>query len=107
MRAFFEGSPPCTTTSSSEPDSSAPSSPTKRKQRGRRSWPLKKEIISPETSTPKTWKSSTYINTAPTSDNDYFNAIYQGIPVGGYIQMVAHMLEGIMHTDIIVFKSII
>ena len=30
-----------------------------------------------------------------TFDNNYFNALYQGIPVGGYTQMVAHMLEGV------------
>ena len=30
-----------------------------------------------------------------TFDNNYFNAIYQGIPVGGYTQMVANMLDGI------------
>lgn len=30
-----------------------------------------------------------------TFDNNYFNAIYQGIPVGGYTQMIARMLEGI------------
>lgn len=30
-----------------------------------------------------------------TFDNNYFNALYQGIPVGGYTQMVEHMLEGI------------
>lgn len=30
-----------------------------------------------------------------TFDNNYFNALYQGIPVGGYTQMVAGMLEGI------------
>ena len=30
-----------------------------------------------------------------TFDNNYFNALYQGIPVGGYTQMVANMLEGI------------
>ena len=28
-------------------------------------------------------------------DNNYFNAIYQGIPVGGYTSMVEKMLEGI------------
>lgn len=28
-------------------------------------------------------------------DNNYFNAMYQGIPVGGYTQMVEHMLDGI------------
>lgn len=30
-----------------------------------------------------------------TFDNNYFNALYQGIPVGGYTAMVEHMLEGI------------
>ena len=30
-----------------------------------------------------------------TFDNNYFNALYQGIPVGGYTQMVEHMLDGI------------
>ncbi len=30
-----------------------------------------------------------------TFDNNYFNAAYQGIPVGGYTQMVEHMLDGI------------
>ncbi len=30
-----------------------------------------------------------------TFDNNYFNAIYQGIPVGRYTQMVANMLDGI------------
>lgn len=30
-----------------------------------------------------------------TFDNNYFNALYQGIPVGGYTQMVANILEGI------------
>lgn len=30
-----------------------------------------------------------------TFDNNYFNALYQGIPIGGYTQMVANMLEGI------------
>lgn len=30
-----------------------------------------------------------------TFDNNYFNALYQGIPVGGYTHMVANMLEGI------------
>ena len=28
-------------------------------------------------------------------DNNYFNALYQGIPVGGYTKMVERMLEGI------------
>ena len=30
-----------------------------------------------------------------TFDNNYFNALYQGIPVGGYTKMVGKMLEGI------------
>ena len=30
-----------------------------------------------------------------TFDNNYFNALYQGIPIGGYTRMVANMLEGI------------
>ena len=30
-----------------------------------------------------------------TFDNNYFNALYQGIPTGGYTKMVANMLEGI------------
>ena len=30
-----------------------------------------------------------------TYDNNYFNALYQGIPVGGYTRMVENMLEGI------------
>lgn len=30
-----------------------------------------------------------------TFDNNYFNALYQGIPIGGYTKMVANMLDGI------------
>ena len=30
-----------------------------------------------------------------TFDNNYFNALYQGIPIGGYTKMAARMLEGI------------
>jgi len=30
-----------------------------------------------------------------TFDNNYFNALYQGIPVGGYTRMVEQMLEGV------------
>lgn len=30
-----------------------------------------------------------------TFDNNYFNALYQGIPVGGYTKMVEQMLDGI------------
>lgn len=37
-----------------------------------------------------------------TFDNNYFNALYQGIPVGGYTAMVGRLLEGIpveLNTD--------
>ena len=37
-----------------------------------------------------------------TFDNNYFNALYQGIPMGGYTKMVEKMLEGIevqLNTD--------
>lgn len=30
-----------------------------------------------------------------TFDNNYFNALYQGIPIGGYTEMVENMLDGI------------
>ena len=30
-----------------------------------------------------------------TFDNNYFNALYQGIPIGGYTKMIEKMLEGI------------
>ena len=30
-----------------------------------------------------------------TFDNNYFNALYQGIPIGGYTRLVENMLEGI------------
>ncbi|MDY2698432.1 MAG: UDP-galactopyranose mutase [Lachnospiraceae bacterium] len=30
-----------------------------------------------------------------TYDNNYFNALYQGIPIGGYTQMTENMLDGI------------
>ncbi len=30
-----------------------------------------------------------------TFDNNYFNALYQGIPIGGYTKLVGNMLEGI------------
>ena len=30
-----------------------------------------------------------------TFDNNYFNALYQGIPIGGYTKMIERMLEGI------------
>lgn len=37
-----------------------------------------------------------------TFDNNYFNALYQGIPMGGYTKMVANMIDGIevrLNTD--------
>ena len=37
-----------------------------------------------------------------TFDNNYFNALFQGIPVGGYTKLVANMLDGIevrLNTD--------
>lgn len=43
-----------------------------------------------------------------TFDNNYFNALYQGIPVGGYTQMIANMLEGIevrLNTDYFEHKA--
>ena len=43
-----------------------------------------------------------------TFDNNYFNALYQGIPVGGYTQMVANMLDGIevwLNTDYFEHKA--
>ena len=43
-----------------------------------------------------------------TFDNNYFNALYQGIPMGGYTQMVANMLEGIevrLNTDYLANKA--
>ena len=43
-----------------------------------------------------------------TFDNNYFNALYQGIPVGGYTKMVENMLEGIevrLNTDYLENKS--
>ena len=43
-----------------------------------------------------------------TFDNNYFNALYQGIPVGGYTQMVANMLESIevrLNTDYFEHKA--
>ena len=37
-----------------------------------------------------------------TYDNNYFNALYQGIPMGGYTRMVENMIDGIeviLNTD--------
>lgn len=47
---------------------------------------------------PCTQLPSFIINRLPvrlTYDNNYFNALYQGIPVGGYTKMVENMLDGI------------
>ncbi len=43
-----------------------------------------------------------------TFDNNYFNALYQGIPVGGYTKMVERMLSGIevrLNCDYLVHKA--
>ena len=43
-----------------------------------------------------------------TFDNNYFNALYQGIPVGGYTKMLEKMLEGIeiqLNTDYLSWKE--
>lgn len=43
-----------------------------------------------------------------TFDNNYFNALYQGIPVGGYTKIVENMLEGIevrLNTDYLANKK--
>ena len=43
-----------------------------------------------------------------TFDNNYFNALYQGIPIGGYTKMVQNMLEGIevrLNTDYLANKE--
>lgn len=43
-----------------------------------------------------------------TFDNNYFNALHQGIPVGGYTKMVEHMLDGIevrLNTDYLTNKA--
>lgn len=43
-----------------------------------------------------------------TFDNNYFNALYQGIPIGGYTKMIENMLDGIevqLNTDYLTNKS--
>lgn len=43
-----------------------------------------------------------------TFDNNYFNALYQGIPEGGYTKMVEKMLDGIevqLNTDYFAYKT--
>ena len=43
-----------------------------------------------------------------TFDNNYFNALYQGIPIGGYTKMIANLLDGIevrLDTDYLEHKS--
>lgn len=42
-----------------------------------------------------------------TFDNNYFNALYQGIPIGGYTKMIANLLDGIevrLNTDYLEHK---
>ena len=41
-------------------------------------------------------------------DNNYFNALYQGIPIGGYTKLVQKLLDGIeikLNTDYLVNKA--
>ena len=41
-------------------------------------------------------------------DNNYFNALYQGIPIGGYTKMIANLLDGIevrLNTDYLENKT--
>ena len=43
-----------------------------------------------------------------TFDNNYFNALYQGIPMGGYTNMVANLLDGVevrLNTDYLANKA--
>lgn len=43
-----------------------------------------------------------------TFDNNYFNALYQGIPIGGYTKLVENLLEGIevkLNTDYLKHKA--
>lgn len=43
-----------------------------------------------------------------TFDNNYFNALYQGIPMGGYTKLVANLLEGVevrLSTDYLAHKA--
>lgn len=43
-----------------------------------------------------------------TFDNNYFNALYQGVPIGGYTKMIANLLDGIevrLSTDYLEHKG--
>ena len=43
-----------------------------------------------------------------TFDNNYFNALYQGIPIGGYTKLIEKMLDGIevrLNTDFLINKQ--
>lgn len=43
-----------------------------------------------------------------TFDNNYFNALYQGIPIGGYTNLVKNLLDGIevqLNTDYLIYKD--
>ena len=34
-----------------------------------------------------------------TFDNNYFNALYQGIPIGGYTKLIENLLDGIKDAE--------
>ncbi len=43
-----------------------------------------------------------------TFDNNYFNALYQGIPIGGYTKLIENLLEGVevrLNTDYLAHKE--
>ena len=43
-----------------------------------------------------------------TFDNNYFNALYQGIPIGGYTRLIENLLDGIevrLNTDYLEHKT--
>lgn len=43
-----------------------------------------------------------------TFDNNYFNALYQGIPIGGYTKLIENLLDGIevrLNTDYLINKT--
>ena len=41
-----------------------------------------------------------------TFDNNYFNDLYQGIPIGGYTKIIEKMLEGIEVKLVLTFLMI-
>ena len=43
-----------------------------------------------------------------TFDNNYFDALYQGIPIGGYTKMIQNLLDGIevrLNTDYLIHRT--